>query len=351
MTLAGIPHFVVVIFAVLHAASGILLSILALGLQWLFPSLKQLPPSFSHIFDPADITSDDTFSDETLESLPIPESNSDHVAFLLASQARARATRHLTFTPPPSLWTLKEYPSPRPPELGGEHVLTSLFDTPDTLCDSPPIASSELFAPPPEEMSPQVSSPESKHTHLCHSCRLLPFHRRCSYSHSSSLPDLSRHGLALPHLREADARRRSGSPSSDQNHRRSPLSKHVRKIAAIAAGHKVKHRKPKDKKDQPSASHVGRGRTDPYQAPYFFPSPVSPWAYDYYHSRIRYAPRMTGLACLRRLVDMHKACGPRCTGRVDLTNNDRSHNRGIFFLCFYPRLIIHSPNPLICFCS
>ena len=153
---------------------------------------------------------------------PIPEDcPDDHVAFLLASQARARAARRLAFTPPPSLWTLKEYPSPRTPQLGGEHLLTSLFDPPDTLCDNPSIAPSGFSAPPQEEMSPQVSSPESKHTGLCHSCRLLPFHKRCSYSHSSSLPDLSR---ALPSLREADARHRSSS--SDQNNRPSPLSKH-----------------------------------------------------------------------------------------------------------------------------
>jgi hypothetical protein len=55
----------------------------------------------------------------------------------------------------------------------------------------------------------------------------------------------------------------------------------VRKIAEIVPGCNVKDRDYRGKKGQTSASRVGRGRTDPYQAPYFFPSPVSPWAYDY----------------------------------------------------------------------
>lgn len=57
----------------------------------------------------------------------------------------------------------------------------------------------------------------------------------------------------------------------------------VRKIAAMAQGHKGKDVKRKEAKNWPSgsASGVGRGRTDPYQAPYYFPSPVSPLARDY----------------------------------------------------------------------
>jgi hypothetical protein len=46
-------------------------------------------------------------------------------------------------------------------------------------------------------------------------------------------------------------------------------------------GRKIKDRKRRDKKDQLSAPRVCRGRTDPYQAPYFFPSPVSLWACNY----------------------------------------------------------------------
>ncbi len=57
----------------------------------------------------------------------------------------------------------------------------------------------------------------------------------------------------------------------------------VRKIVDITPVRKCKSRKRKDEKNRPSesASLVGRGRTDPYQAPYFFPSPVSPWADEY----------------------------------------------------------------------
>lgn len=52
----------------------------------------------------------------------------------------------------------------------------------------------------------------------------------------------------------------------------------------IAPVRQCKGRKRKGEKNRPSETGlrvVDRGRTDPYQAPYFFPSPVSPWAHEY----------------------------------------------------------------------
>lgn len=58
----------------------------------------------------------------------------------------------------------------------------------------------------------------------------------------------------------------------------------VRKIVEMTPVRRCKDRKRKGEKNRSSesASSVGRARrTDPYQAPYFFPSPVSPWAHEY----------------------------------------------------------------------
>ncbi|KAI9455914.1 hypothetical protein BJY52DRAFT_1188132 [Lactarius psammicola] len=326
----ALRYVAVAISVVLHAISGVCLvrnviflfqmssqprpfspssqSILALILQHFFPFLKQLPPSyyFDHTFDSADIshhhfprrrdsghsthsTTSDSASDESSElrlSVSTPDPRGcldDHFAVLLASQARARAARHPMFTLSSSLWTLKEFPSPYLPQVGEEHGSTTI--PPDGLCDSPSIASSELSTRPQEEMfseKSRKSSTTSKHSRSGHGrpFRLLPFHRRGSRSLSPSPPGQSRH--TSPPLAEVDNPPR-GAPSSsrnDQDHSRSSVLDYVWRVAPRHRNEKEKKRKA-DPEGQLSASRVGRGRTDPYQAPYFFPSPMSPEAYDY----------------------------------------------------------------------
>ena len=52
-------------------------------------------------------------------------------------------------------------------------------------------------------------------------------------------------------------------------------------VRRVAFGHKDNHERKRKAEGQVSASRVGRSRTDPYQAPYFFPSPMSPGVSDY----------------------------------------------------------------------
>jgi hypothetical protein len=52
-------------------------------------------------------------------------------------------------------------------------------------------------------------------------------------------------------------------------------------VRRVAPGHKDNQERKRKAEGQVSASRVGRSRTDPYQAPYFFPSPMSPGASDY----------------------------------------------------------------------
>ena len=53
-------------------------------------------------------------------------------------------------------------------------------------------------------------------------------------------------------------------------------------VRRAAPGHRDNKEKKRKAEGQLSVSRVGRrSRTDPYQAPYFFPSPMSPGASDY----------------------------------------------------------------------
>ncbi|KAI0003853.1 hypothetical protein BJV74DRAFT_489750 [Russula compacta] len=322
----SVRHVAVAITVILHAASGIFLSILALSLQRFFPSLEQLPPSFDHISDSDELiqpyspsrrdsgysthttTSDGVSSDESLKT-PSPEfkdSPDDHVALLLASQARVRAARHSMFTLSSSLWTLTEYPSPKPSQLGEEHGATTVSDVPpDTLTDSPSVASSLSFMPPQEEQLSDAPSAGLKRSCSSHCLPLLPHDHTASHIHSPPLPGLSRRKSASePHLRVAAALSLKGSSSGHHNHRRTSVTEYVRKVTAMAQGHKGKDGKSKE--EERSASCVGRERTDPYQAPYFFPSPVSPWAHDY----IR-------LARLDRKIDIQPVLPPSAPVRPE----------------------------------
>lgn len=216
----------------------------------------------------------------------------DHFQLLLASQARARAARHPLFTLSSSLWTLKEYPSPYLPQVGEGHGSTA--PPPDRLRDSPSIAPSqeETFS----EKSRKLSS-RSKHSHSGHGhpFRLLPFHRRGSRSLSPPPPGQSRRASPPDHLPEAVTRAPSSS-KSDQDLRRTSVLDHGTSFSPFelqslispfitvrraAPGHKNNKEKKRKAEGQLSETRVGRGRTDPYQAPYFFPSPMSPGAYDY----------------------------------------------------------------------
>lgn len=289
----ALRYVVVAISVVLHAFSGVCLSILALLLQHFFPCLKQLPPSY--YFDhPSDLshyhfprrrdsghstfsTTSDTASYESSDpplsiSEPDPKGYlDDHFTLLLASQARARAARHSSFTLSSSLWTLKEYPTPYLPQVGEEHGSTTV--PPDRLCDSSSIASSESSTSPQEEVFSEKSSKSkrSRSGHR-HPFRLLPFHRRGSRSLSPS-------PLGESHRTSSSLRRASSSSGIDQV-RRSSVLKYMWRAAPGHRKSKEKKRKAKSE-GEPSASRVGRSRTDPYQAPYFFPSPMSPGAYDY----------------------------------------------------------------------
>ena len=295
-------------------------SILALVLQHFFPSLEKLPPSFyfDHISDPADLphhhfprrrgsgnsshsTTSDSASGESLEQqLSISERArkgclDDHFDLLLASQARARAARHPLFTLSSSLWTLKEYPSPYLPQVGEGHGSTAT--PPDRLSDSPSIASSqeERFSE-----KPRKSSPTSKHSRSRHGrpFRLLPFHRRGSRSLSPPPPGQSRRTSPPYHLPEAATppRRAPSSSRSDRDLRRTSVLDHsaffsppklqslispLITVKKAAPGHRYNKGKKRKADGQLSASRVGRSRTDPYQAPYFFPSPMSPGASEY----------------------------------------------------------------------
>ena len=261
----SVRHVAVAITAILHAVSGIFLvsrvlslstvsylnewlcfssqSILALSLQCFFPSLEQHPPSFDHISDSNELpqpyspsrrdsgysthttTSDGVSSDESLKtpSSEFEDSPDNHVALLLASQARVRAARHSTFTPSSSLWTLTEYPSPKPSQVGEEHGVTTVSDVPpDTLTDSPSVASFRSSILPREE---QISDAPSARLKRCRSSLclpLLPHDRTVSHIHSPPLHGLSRR--KSPHLREAATLSRKGSSSTHHNHRRTSVS-------------------------------------------------------------------------------------------------------------------------------
>ncbi len=267
----ALRYVAVAISVVLHAISGVCLvsyvlflsrmssqprpfshssqSILAVILQYFFPFLKQLPPSFyfdhtsaadlSHHHFPrrrdsgysTHSTTSDSASDESSElrlSISEPDPNGcldDHFTLLLASQARARAARHPQFTLSSSLWTLKEYPSPYLPQVGEERGSTAI--PPDRLCDSSSIASSELSTPPQEERfseKSRKSSTTSKHSRSSHGhpFRLLPFHRRGSRSLSPSPGQSRRTSPPLPEVANPP-RRASSSSRNDQDHSRSSV--------------------------------------------------------------------------------------------------------------------------------
>ncbi|KAH9964148.1 hypothetical protein BC827DRAFT_1189292 [Russula dissimulans] len=286
----SIRYVAVAITAILHATSGILLSILALSLQGLFPSLKQLPPSFVNISDVADSPQqhfpsrrDSGYSISTVTS-------EDHFTLLLASQARARAARTSSFTLSASLWTLKECPSPKPSQLGEERGATTFSDVPPgVLTDSPSTASSRLSMPPqerkvPEAPRPGLKQPQLNRSHSSHCLPLLPLNRKGLRAPSSPVPGLLRRkSSSSPHLREAAALSRKRSSSGDHSRSHTSISEQARKIVTIASLPKSKDGKRKSEKNGPSKSapRVDRERTDPYHAPYFFPSPVSPLARDY----------------------------------------------------------------------
>jgi hypothetical protein len=205
---------VVISFAVIHATSGFFLvsshlsttfpldfsplqSILALGLQRLFPSLKQLPPTpgyfsnLAHHFsnqrdDRHFITSD--LTDEN-EGSSAKNSSDDHVAWLLSSQARARAARPSSVAPPSSLWPLKEYPSPQP------------------LQPSEQYRSFPFVNVPPDSSRDGISLPSSESRHN---------------SDSPFLVGPSSDKLAPSHLRESVI----GSSVSNESQYRPPVSKH-----------------------------------------------------------------------------------------------------------------------------
>ncbi|KAI0275262.1 hypothetical protein BC834DRAFT_840132 [Gloeopeniophorella convolvens] len=290
----GLRCIAVAVSVLLHAVSGIFLP----------PTTLPLPqtgaPDFTHAADvndsPSDlfrrsdggysthtVTTDDASSDDTLET---PSSSreahpkdyfGDRAASLLASQARARAARHPSFTPPSSLWPLKEYPSPKPSQLGEAHgsaASASWLDIPDDmLCDSPP-----SIGPAPQgmEMFVQGSSNGAEPLRRHHSFRLLSFH---SKSRRAPKPGLARHKSAPPRLRQARTPPRTALVAYDHHlhhHRHSSVSEQVWRLVTTAPGHKDKDRL------KLAASAVGpRARTNPYEAPYFFPSPVSPEASGY----------------------------------------------------------------------
>lgn len=133
-------------------------------------------------------------------------SSDDHAAFLLASQARARAARPSLYTLSSSLWTLKEYPSPKPSQLGKERwATTTLSDVPpSTLSDSPSVSSFRLSTSPQEEQLSEAPSTGLKRKHSSHFFPLLPFHRKRCRPSSSPLSSISRHNSAAssPRLRE-----------------------------------------------------------------------------------------------------------------------------------------------------
>ncbi|KAI9444627.1 hypothetical protein H4582DRAFT_832332 [Lactarius indigo] len=212
----ALRYIVVAISVVLHAFSGVCLSILALLLQHFFPFLKDSGHStFS--------TTSDTASYESSEpplSISEPDPKGcldDHFTLLMASQARARAARHSSFTLSSSLWTLKEYPTPYLPQVGEEHGSTTV--PADKLCDSSSIASSELSTSPQEEGFSGKSGTTSKRSRSSHRrpFRLLPFHRRGSRSLSPSGPRES-------HRTSPPLRRASSSSRIDRDRRSSVLN-------------------------------------------------------------------------------------------------------------------------------
>ncbi|KAF8274281.1 hypothetical protein EI94DRAFT_1714038 [Lactarius quietus] len=256
----------VAISVVLHAISGVFL-IFYFG-HVSDPAGLHLPRRRGSGYSTHSTTSDNTERKGCLD---------DHFDLLLASQARVRAARHPLFTISSSLWTLKEYPSPYPPQVGEGHESTA--PPPDRLRDSPSISPSQ------EESFSEKSRKSSSTSKQSRSGRgrpfhLLPFHRRGSRSLSPPPPGQSRRTSPHHHIPEAATPpRRSRSRSrSDQDLRRTSVMDHVRRATP---GHRSNKEKKRKVEGQLSESRVGRGRTDPYQAPYFFPSPLSPGAHDY----------------------------------------------------------------------
>lgn len=253
----------------------------------------------------------------------------DHFDLLLASQARARAARHPLFTLSSSLWTLKEYPSPYLPQVGEGHGSTAT--PPDRLSDSPSIASSqeETFSEKPRKSSSTSKHPRSGRGRTF---RLLPFRRRGSRSLSPRPPGQSRRTSPPHRLPEAATppRRAPSSSRSDQDLRRTSVLDHsaffsppefqglispLITVRRAAPGHRDNKGKKRKADGQLSASRVGRSRTDPYQAPYFFPSPMSPGASDY----VRLAQHN------RNPVLVDNAYTPMSTeGRLHADDNGRS---------------------------
>jgi hypothetical protein len=174
-------------------------------------------------------TSDGVSSDESLlippPNLGADPDHDDHVDILLASQARARAARPSSFSLSSSLWTLKEFPSPKPPQLSKElwGTTTSSSDVPHTLCDRPSVAPDECS---PDEHSSEASRIELKRKSSSHHFPFFPLHRKRRRPTSPPLPGFSRCKSAAlsPHLRELAKLPRNGSSSSDHYHRRISVS-------------------------------------------------------------------------------------------------------------------------------
>lgn len=219
----------------------------------LVPSLKQLPPSFDHISNPADppkqhflsrrdsgnsvhsVTSESVSSDESYEtpsSTPEPypkDSLEKRATMLLASQARTRAARPSLFSLSDSLWTLKEYPSPpMPSQLGEERgVTTILSDIPHDILSDSPSSASLRFSIPPQEEHDRASIPPLKRSRSNHCLSRIPLPRKGPRALSLPLPGLSRHkSSSSPHLREVTTLSRNESLGGGYDHRHNSVSSH-----------------------------------------------------------------------------------------------------------------------------
>ncbi|KAI0053408.1 hypothetical protein FA95DRAFT_1601052 [Auriscalpium vulgare] len=318
--------FAVGVWVLLQGVAGLFLSVFALLLVKVIPSLTQAPPNLHHnlndsashsprrreLYSLHTLSSDESSGGPSEPPSPTRElhirqlsaDNPPVAAIFDAHLLRARSIRPVSRPPRTLLPTLEEDPIPRSSSTGDFAPMGPLSYDSETLYESP-------TGTPEEELSLEqgslggymhesggeseeeddaegedegkASTPGRKKKHrlrLPYFNRSLSQHGKPKLCRCRSLPEAIN---SLAHRRGAlrgstwastteHTRRRPRPPPLDFIPREETFSKW--KTLGLQS-HKAK-----------GTSRAPAPRTHPYEAPYFFPSPVSPDAYDYVH-RVR----------------------------------------------------------------
>ncbi|KAI0066514.1 hypothetical protein BV25DRAFT_1835549 [Artomyces pyxidatus] len=269
--------FAIAVSAVLQSIGGILLSIVAVILVRLVPSLAQAPPSFlSELADSrrGSIVSNRSLSSDTsdgpseppspIRDRPAPDIPSPGPSTLFDSQTRPRATRQSARSPRFVLPTLPEDEDPiiRPTSAGDYGMRASSQDP----FFASPMGTPEEVEMPLEDTSGLSSSPNLNRRHsfrLLPHFKLSPAPKRSKLCRCQSMPS-ELNSLSTPPKRKPPPIHRSTWNTSHSER------EHGSKWRLVSP----KHHKPRTPATAPM-------RTNPYEAPYFFPTPESPDAQDY----------------------------------------------------------------------